>query len=559
MKKNIQRLSVFFVLILFSFTTVWALTTDNEPITIKILGVNDFHGQISTGRKLNNRPVGGAAVLASYLKQGKSEVADNTIVAFSGDLVGASPPASGLLNHEPSILFFNTLGNSHCSTLNRMEAKCNLVATVGNHEFDRGQQTLFDLIYGTKKPPFDNWIPLPVYPGASFPFISANIINKKTGENIFPPYVIKNMNGVKIGFIGAILKDAPSVILPKQIENLEFLDEAIAINHYIPEVKAKGAEVIVVLIHQGGVQTPYEDATRENEKAVGPITSIIDQLDNNVEVVMAAHVHQFINAYIPNKNGKKILVTEANCYSASFAEVTLSLDKQNHHVLNKSAKIINTYADQVPGTTLDAKATTIVKFAENKIQPIINISIGTLTNDLHKKGNANGESDLGNLLADAYKNILQADFGITNPGAIRADLFAGTVTWGNAYSVQPFANVVGILKLTGQDIYELFEQQWTDGKNSILQISGLNYIYDANKPVGHRIVAIYKNKELLQLDKTYTVATNEFLAGGGDGFTVMQRGTFIPTEDVDLDIFIKHIKSLPQPFSAVIEGRITRI
>lgn len=555
---------IYIILNIFLLTSVFAATPlskqSTQPITIKILGVNDFHGQLTSGRKVNNRPVGSAAVLASYLKQGKPKLADNTLLAFSGDQVGASPPASGLLNHEPSILFFNTLANQHCRPTHRLDPKCNVVATVGNHEFDRGQQAMFDLINGTNKPPTKNWIPLATYRGASFPYISANIVNTETGKPLFQPYVIKQIKGVKIAFIGAVLKDAPSVIFPKNIEGITFLDEADAINRYIPEVKAAGANVIVVIIHQGGDQVPYEGPTREEATDVtGPIVSIVNRLDDNVDVVMGAHYHLFINAYLPNQHGKKILVTEASCYSSAYAEVTLSLDGNNQKLLNSSARIITTYADDSYGKTPDPIAANLVKLAEDAVESDVAVQIGTLQNDLFKKGNDAGESNLGNLIADGYRVMLKADIGLLNPGSIRADLYAGKVTWGNLNAVQPFGNTAGILHLTGQDIYDLLEQQWNPTKAIILQLSGLTYTYDLNKPFGSRIVAIFHGNEILQKDKLYSIATNEFFAAGGDGFTVMQRGKFIPIEDTDLQVMINYIKSLPQPFTSVIDGRIKKV
>lgn len=537
-----------------------AFAQSNQPVTVKILGINDFHGQIVTGRKVNGRPVGGAAAMASYLKQGKRELANDTIVAFSGDQVGASSPVSGLLNHESSILFFNTLGNSQCRATDRFNAKCNIVATFGNHEFDQGQQALLDLINGTNKQPTKNWIPLKTYPGSSFPYISANIVSTATGKPLFKPYVIKEINGAKIGFIGAILKATHEVALPKNIEGLTFLDEAEAINRYVPEIKAAGADAIVVIIHQGGDQLSYEGQTRPDATdVVGPIVSIVNQLDDNVDVVMGAHYHLFINAYLPNKKGKKILVTEASCYSSAFSEVTLSLDPKKHTVLNKSARVITTYADQWPGNAPDVNVANLVKLAEKAVESDISAEIGVLQQDLSRTGNEAGETTLGNLFADAYKVRLNADFGMLNPGSMRADLSAGKVAWGHVYAVQPFGNTVGTVKLKGQDIYDLLEQQWTPIKTIMLQISGLTYTYDLNKPIGSRVVSIFKGKEPLVKNKIYSIGTSEFFAGGGDGFTVMQRGKLELAEGSDLDVALQHIRNLPQPFNSVIEGRIKKV
>jgi len=529
-----------------------------QQLMIKILGINDFHGQVSSGRRVNDRPAGSAAVLASYLKQAQTGMENNTIITMMGDQVGASPPVSGLLNDEPTIIFLNILANKHCRTDDRMNPQCNMVATVGNHEFDKGQKAMFDLIYGTDKPPTDSWIPLPNYPGASFPYISANIVDAKTKKNIFPAYVIKNINGIQVAFIGAISKNAPDVIVSSNIEGVEFLDEAESINKYIPEIKAKGAEVIVVIIHEGGIQKSYEGSTQNDITVEGRIAAIVNKLDDNIDVVMAGHVHQFINAMLTNAHGKKILVTEANSYSTAFSEITLLLDPKSHAIIHKSARIITTYANQLPGTTPDPEAERIVKLAEEKVAPIYNREIGTLQKDLMKKENADGESAMGDLIADAFRKAMNSDIAFFNRGGIRNDLYAGKVTWGNLYSVLPFSNYSVKILLKGKDILDLLEQQWSKSIIETLQVSGLSYVYDLEKPPGERIISISHDNKPLEKDKTYTVCINNFLATGGDGFTVFKRGLVLARGMTDLEALIAYVKSLPQPFSIVTEGRIQK-
>ena len=530
-----------------------------STINIKILGLNDFHGQISTGRLVKNEPVGGASILAAYLKQAQEGMEDRTLITFMGDQVGASPPSSGLLHDEPTILFTNSLGNKYCNTTARMNPHCNLVATIGNHEFDKGQKALFDLIYGTKKPPVDDWIPLQNYPGATYPFISANIVDKNTGKPIFPPYTIKLIQNIPIAFIGAVLKNAADSMYPSNAEGIDFLDEATSINKYIPEIKEKGARIIIVLIHEGGNQPPYEGETKLETKVEGSINKIITQLNDDIDVVMAGHTHQFINAYIPNHNGVNILVTQANSYSASFAEVNLQVDTKSHKIRQKSAKIITTYANKWPGTEPDEEAQKIVNLAENKVEPIINSYIGTTQNTLSRKQNEHGESNLGNFIADAYKTIMNSDIAFTNPSGMRDDINSGVITWGKIYSVLPFSNKIVTLSLTGQDIYELLEQQWMGSYINMLQLSGLNYTYDSQKPLGHKILEIqYKGQPLIR-DKTYIIATNDFLASGNGVFSVMKRGKIINTGNNDYETVIQYINQLPQPFSVFIEGRIKKI
>lgn len=530
-----------------------------ETINIKILGINDFHGQISTGRFVKNEPVGGAAVLAAYLKQAQEGMEEQTLITIMGDQVGASPPASGILHDEPSILFTNTLANRHCSTEKRMNPLCNLVATVGNHEFDKGQKAMLDLIYGTDSPPTDSWIPLPFYPGAVYPYISANIVDDQTEKPIFPPYTIKSIQGIKVAFIGAVLKNAVDTMFPANAKGIKFLDEAETINQYIPEIKAKKADIIVVLIHEGGNQTPYEGPTQPKTKVEGSIIDIVYRLDDDIDVVMGGHTHQFLNAYLPNRNGKNILVTQANSYSVSFAEVNLEVNSTSHLVTNKSARIITTYANRWPGTVPDEQAQKLVAFAEDKVAPIVNSHVGTLKTTLLRKPNDDGESNLGNFITDAFRIMMNADIGLTNLSGTRDDLYPGIITWGKIYSVLPFSNGIVSISLTGSDIYDLLEQQWMGSYTNILQISGISYTYDPLKPIGHKIISIYHQDKPLIKEKSYTIATTTFLATGAGVFSVMKRSKLNKMGGTDHDTVIDYIKGIPQPIAVSIEGRIKKI
>lgn len=561
-RKNLHYYFKLFILLI-STTLSFASTDQQNPnsptIDIKILGINDFHGQISSGRTVKNEPVGGAAVLAAYLKEAQSGMEDRTVITIMGDLVGASPPSSGLLNDEPSILFINSLGNNQCKPESRMDPLCNIVATVGNHEFDKGQKAMFDLIYGTNNPPTDSWFPLPYYPGSSYPYVSANIVDAQSGQPLFPPYTIKLIHNIPVAFIGAVLKNAADSMFPANAEGVKFLDEAESINHYIPEIKARGANIIIVLIHEGGNQSPYEGDTQTGRTVEGHIKEVVYYLDDEVDVVMGGHTHQFLNTYLPNRNGHKILVTQANSYSAAFAEIDLKINANNHKVKSKSAKIVTTYANRWPGTNPDAQAMEIVKLAEDKIEPIISSHVGTSQYDLLRKQNDDGESNLGNLVADAFKTVMNTEMGMTNPSGIRDDLKSGEVNWGNIYSILPFSNWIVTVTLTGNDIYDLLEQQWMGSYINMLQISGFTYTYDSRKPLGHKIIEIkHQNKPLVK-EKIYTIATSDFLASGNGVFSVMKRGKIINIGKSDHDTVIAYIKNLPQPFHSSIDGRIKKI
>jgi 5'-nucleotidase len=189
-----RTINLLLTVVLIGLFSVFALPASAavSSVTIKLLGINDFHGQVTSGRQSAKRPVGSAPVLAAYLRSAAKGMESRTLITLEGDIVGASVPESGLLQDEPAILFFNTLGNTHCSTTSRMDPACNIVATVGNHEFDKGRQRLFDMIYGTDAPPTHHWTALAHYPGATFPYISANIVDSATGKTVFPPYIIKH-------------------------------------------------------------------------------------------------------------------------------------------------------------------------------------------------------------------------------------------------------------------------------------------------------------------------------------------------------------------------------
>lgn len=530
----------------------------NAWLHVKLLAINDFHGQLSAGKKVGGRPVGGAAVLMSYLKTAEQGVEDRTIILHDGDHVGASPAASALLQDEPSIMFMNMLGNEDCSAEERMDPECNLVATVGNHEFDEGSLELLRLIYGGNYPtgPFLEG----PYTGAHFPYVSANVVDTNTGKLILPPYIIKNVRGMRIAFIGAVLKDTPSIVTASGVAGLTFLDEADSINRYIPELRAQHVRAVIALIHQGGYQTTYTGPTTANGAVTGAIKDIVSRLDDEVDVVISGHAHSFTNTVLKNNNGKEILVTQAFSAGTAYADIDLSIDPATKDVVEKSASIVTTYADAGPGLVPDPSAANLVASAETMVAPLVNRVIGAASQDVTATQSPAGESALGNLIADAQRAAFGTDFAFMNPGGIRGNISAGPVTWGELFALQPFANYLVKMNLTGDQVYTLLNQQWANPASpKFLQISGLSYIWDNTLPLGNRIVEIRKDGALIDPSAVYSVTVNNFLAGGGDGFTVLTQGTSQIYGPIDLDALVDYIPTLQQPFSAAIEGRVTRL
>jgi 5'-nucleotidase len=537
-------------------------------VRIKLLGINDFHGQLSAGRLVAGRPVGSAAVLASYLKTAAANARDGALLVHAGDHVGASPPASALLQDEPSIMFLNQLANEQCRYVNvsrgpwnlsYLQPRCNVVGTLGNHEFDEGVSEVIRLLDGGNhaKGPFLE----PHWRGARFPYVSSNVVVAADGQPLLAPFSIRLVNGVPIGFIGAVLKETPTIVTPAGVAGVSFLDEATTINHYAHFLRILGVRAIVVTIHQGTFQTTYTGPTNPAANPQpGAIVDIVRNLRDDVDVVISGHTHAFSNALIANSNGTPILVTQSFSASTAYSDIDLAISRRTHDVVEKSASVVTTWADEGPGLTPDPAAAALTASAEQIVAPLVNRVVGTTPNDITRAENPAGESALGNLIADAQRIRTNVQFAFMNPGGIREELRAGEVTWGDLFVIQPFSNDLVSMDLTGAQIRTLLEQQW-QGQTSprILKTSGLTYTWNAAAPVGSRIVEIRDAGQNLLGDATvYRVTVNSFMASGGDNFVILRDGTNRVVGPVDLDALVDYIESLPQPFTAAIEGRIQR-
>lgn len=521
---------------------------------VQLLGFNDFHGQLSTGRVVGGRPVGGAAVLAAYLREEQRSFDGDSLIIHAGDHVGASPPASALLQDEPSIQFLNLLANRHCR-YGSTRPSCDVIGTLGNHEFDEGVDELLRLIGGGNHGagPFleREWR------GARFPYVSANVVDAESEEPIVPPYVIRNVSGVRVAVIGAVLEATPTIVTPSGVAGLAFLDEADAVNRYVDEVRALGVESIVVTIHQGAPQASYEGETDPTRGAPGgEIADIVSRLDGAVDVVISGHAHSFTNALLKARDGRPVLITQAFSASTAYADIELTIDRKTGDVVAKSAAIVTTYGDAGAGLTPDREVEALVRAAEERVAPLVNREIGTAAAAITRSQNAAGESALGNLIADAQRASAAADIAFMNPGGIRADLAAGPITWGELFTIQPFANDVVALDLTGAEVRAALEQQWQLPSPRILQVSGLSYTWNPALPVGNRVVSVLVDGSALDVSATYRVAVNSFLATGGDGFTVFNGGVDREVGVVDLDALVDYIDRLAAPVNGAIEGRI---
>ena len=533
MVKLLRRFSTTLLALVLALSA-WApaLAADEaaSPVLVQILAINDFHGQLDEGRMISGRPVGSAPVLAAYLQERIAENPAGTLLVHVGDMVGASPPISALLQDEPTIEFLNVMGFA--------------VGTVGNHEFDEGLEEMLRLIHGGRHEATG------YFPGAAFPYTVANVVDAATGDPILPPYVIKVVNGVRVGFIGVVTTETPSIVVPSAVAGLQFLDEAEAVNRWVPELRRQGVEAIVVLAHMGGFQS--QDGTIE-----GPIVDLAQRVDDAVDVILAGHTHSFLNSRI---NGK--LVVQAYCCGTAFSDVDLVIDPQTGDVVFSVASVVTTWADQIEP---DPAIQRLVAQYQERVADRVARVVAEAPEPITRTASPAGESALGNLIADAQRWGLGTEMAFMNPGGIRADLDAGPVTWGELYAIQPFNNPMVKLELTGEQIRRLLNQQWqseSDGsiRTRFLQISGLSYTWDDRRPVGDKVVEVRDEAgRPLDPDRRYTVAVNGFLAEGGDNFTVFTEGTNREAGPIDLDVLVAYLEQLDGPVTAAVEGRIQRV
>jgi 5'-nucleotidase len=546
--------------------TLWRNQHAAHPesrVRLKILGFNDFHGQLDP-RAVSSRPAGGAAVLAAYLIDAASRAEDGAIIVHAGDQVGASPPISALLQDEPSITFLNLLANRHCSYRDKLDPSCNVVGTLGNHEFDEGVDEMLRLVYGGNHPegPFLE----DPYRGARFPYVSANVVDDQTGEPILPPYVIKRIKGVPIGFIGIVLKETPNIVTPTGVAGVKFLDEAETINKYVAVLKRKGVHAIVVAMHQGTSQDSFTGPTPVDHEVLGlALGPIVERLDDEVDIVVSGHTHRFTNALMENQHGKAILVTQAFSASTAYADIDVAIDPRSKDIVEKSAQIVTTWDDDGPGLHPVESIAAMVSEAAAAVQPLVERVIGDAAMDILRQENGAGESALGNLIADAQRAAMGTDIAFVNPGGIRADLAAGEVTWGDLFTVQPFRNDLVKMELTGQQIIDLLNRQWAGQPfPRVMKPSGITYTWDGKGTgdfVDDAVIVdtVLVGGDPIDLAATYTVTMNGFMAAGGDNFTVRVDGTNRVVGPVDLDALVDFVGSLAQPFGSAIEGRIRRI
>src|SRR3954469_8409995 len=469
------------------------------------------------------------ATLVRQLREGHK----NTIFVAAGDLIGASPFLSAMFHDEPTIDSMSRMGLA--------------LSAVGNHEFDEGRDELLRMQNGGCHPTDGCRGPQP-FTGAKFHYLAASTFLAGTDTTVFPPYEIRSFEDIPVAFIGLTLRGTAGIISPASAAGLDFRNEAESINALVPELKAKGVQAIVVLIHEGGWPS---GGMNECPGLSGPIVDIVKELDSAVDIVISGHTHQ---AYVCTID--KRLVPSADKFGTLVTAIDVKLDRATHGMI--SANATNIIVDA--SLPKDTAQTALIDAYEKLAAPIANQPAGVITQVLSRLPNASGESALGDVITDAQLAATAkggAVIAMTNHGGIRTDLARrddGAVSYADVFASQPFRNQLMTVTLTGAEIKAALEQQWLDpARPRILQVShGFAYAFDAKQPAGARIDAttMSLNGKVIDPAASYRVTINNYLALGGDGFTTFKSGRdpiVGPYDDEALFAYLKANSPLSPP------------
>ncbi|MCQ4211304.1 bifunctional metallophosphatase/5'-nucleotidase [Streptomyces longispororuber] len=549
---------------------------------VQLLSFNDFHGNLeppagSSGQVTEDQAdgttkkidAGGVEYLATSLRTARKGH-PYSVTAAAGDLIGASPLLSGLFHDEPTV-----------EAMNKLDLD---VTSVGNHEFDEGAAELARMQNGgchAKDGCFEDGR---TFEGADYPYLAANVTDEKTGKPILKPYWVWKHDGVKIGFIGVTLEGTPNIVSADGVKGLKFHDEIETVNKYAKILDKQGVKSIVTLIHEGGVPASQSynydcDSPGAGSGISGPIVDIAKGITPKVDALVTGHTHNAYACTIPDPAGHPRMVTSASSFGRLYTDTTLTYDRHTRDIVRTSVKSANHVVTRTQDKAADMTA--LIGRWNKLAAPVANQAVGHISADILGRGAGTPEEPLGDLIADAQLAHAQSldpktSLALMNPGGVRADLVHkatgsegdGVVTYGEAFTVQPFSNTVNLADLTGAQVIEALQQQVSGGNEAspkILQPSaGLTYTLDMTKTGAARVVvdSIRLNGAAIDPAATYRVAMNSFLAGGGDGFAALGAGKnpLVGADDLKaLNDYLTANSSAANPIAPPKADRITII
>ncbi len=518
---------------------------------IQILATNDFHGRLTN----NTNNEAGAAVLSGAVKQLRT-ANPNTAFVAAGDLIGASTFESFIQQDVPTIDALNEAGLD--------------VSAVGNHELDQGFDDLKARVQGL----------------ADWEYIVANLRLKADNTHALAPTWTQELGGVMVGYVGAVTEDLPSLVSPAGIATLKVTDVVTEVNASAAALKADGADLIVLLVHEGA---PNTDCATMDDNPASAFGSIVTGASVNIDAIVSGHTHLAYNCSIPvaawsSRPVKERPVVSAGQYGTNLNKLVFTVDDATGVVSAKTQEIVALEGPDPDGSgpgvppslfPSDSAVASIVADAVAKAEVLGAAELGDVAKAFNRARysgpdgdddgtdrdiveNRGGESTLGNLVAEIQRwSTAPAEFGAAqiafmNPGGLRANLTGPKVTYRQGANVQPFANTLVNMDLTGAQIKTVLEQQWQrDDEGAVpsrpfLRLGtskGFEYSYDPARPEGSRITGIWLNGKALSRTTAYSVTVNSFLAAGGDNFREFSNGTNRrDTGQVDLEALVDYFK-----------------
>jgi 5'-nucleotidase len=553
---RMKRLLLLSLLALLAFPAV--ALADERDVEVQLLGLNDFHGHLEAntpGMIAPNPtsprvPAGGAEYLATHLRERERTNRRNTLIVSAGDLIGASPLLSALFHDEPTIEAMNKIGLD--------------LNAVGNHEFDEGAAELLRMQRGGCHP-VDGCLDGTGFRGARFRFLAANVVNER-GRTIFPAYSIEKFDGIKMGFIGMTLEGTPDIVSPSGVAGLDFLDEADTANRYADELRRRhGVRAVVVLLHEGGFQSA-PGGINDCNGISGPIVDIVNRTTTQVDLFVTGHTHTAYNCVIDGRP-----VTSASSFGRLITEIDLELDRQSKDVVEVSAN--NKIITQNVFKAMDM--TQLIERYTEIAGPLRDRVIGRISDDITQDNDDSLEQEAGNLIADAQHAATSsattgnAVAAFMNPGGVRAPFrYAqsgtegdGNVTYGEAFTVQPFGNSLVTMTLTGQQILDMLRSQWCGQAFARVLLPSDSVHYTFDRSVATSLLPAGQGQPVvpcagapnpvsgLTIGGTpvdpaagYRITVNSFLADGGDSFPVLRSGTDRLGGAVDTDALEDYIE-----------------
>ncbi|WP_449624656.1 ExeM/NucH family extracellular endonuclease [Rhodoglobus sp.] len=510
------------------------LSTEAVPVEIEILTTNDFHGRLEPGRG-----VPGAAQLGGMVNFWEAQNPNTTFVG-AGDFIGASTFTSFIQDDQPTIDVLNEIGLD--------------TSSFGNHEFDQGRADVDDRILDA----------------ANWPYLAANLYDRDTNAPAYDEYFLQEFDGVTVGFIGAVTEDLNELVSPAGIASLEIrsiVTEVDRVADYLTDGSdANGeADVLVLLVHEGAATTNIASST--DDSAFG---QIVMGLSPKVEAIVSGHTHLAYDheVAVPGMDRPRLVVS-AGQYGSHYGHFDLTVDPATNEIISFSAEVL-----PIAGFEPDAAVQAIVDAATLVADELGNAKVGEITESMFRAvgtptgtsafpENRGGESTLGNFVADVQlwaASELGAQIAFMNPGGLRTDLVYessgpndadGDVTYREAANVQPFANTLTTMSLTGAQLKMVLEEQWqpAGAQRPFLKLGvseGFTYAYDPTAVQGERITAMYLNGVRVDAAANYKVVANSFLASGGDNFATLAAGTN-PADSgrVDLQAMVDYFEATP--------------